>query len=360
MHQAAIRVQELNPGRLASLYRRQFEMSRVTKGETVCCISDLSTRREYIQCAFAAADELGADVYEICVNSIPSWTKVGVPTIGQCKGTLAAVKAADIVVIFHVPLFTRWLKEVMDGGTRVLMIIDAPDDLEQLMSPPGLKEAVKHAEARYRATKEVRVISEAGTDFTYRCGDYPVMSQWGYADEPGHFDHWGAGHIHTFPNEGSANGRVVLAPGDIVILPYCRYVQDPVELTIRDGFITRVEGGLDAKLMRDWLDDNKAGPDDRDPYAVSHLGWGLNPQSLWRSIALNGDEPERSRAAARTFPGNFLFSTGPNTQGGGKRATRGHYDVPMRDCTVLLDNEVVIDKGRLADPKMVVPRLRLA
>jgi 2,5-dihydroxypyridine 5,6-dioxygenase len=35
------------------------------------------------------------------------------------------------------------------------------------------------------------------------------MSQWGYADEPGHFDHWGAGHVHTFPNEGTANGTVV-------------------------------------------------------------------------------------------------------------------------------------------------------
>ena len=50
------------------------------------------------------------------------------------------------MVIFHVPLFTKWLKQVMDGGTRVLMIIDAPDDLEQLMSPKGLKDACKYAE----------------------------------------------------------------------------------------------------------------------------------------------------------------------------------------------------------------------
>jgi 2,5-dihydroxypyridine 5,6-dioxygenase len=359
MQHAAFRAQELNPARLAALYRRQFAMSKVAKGETVACISDLSTRREYIQAAFAAADELGADVYEICVNSVPSWSRVGVPTIGQCKGTLEAVKAADIIVIFHVPLFTKWLKEVMGGGTRVLMIIDAPDDLENLLSPPGLKEAVKHAEARYRATREVRVTSAAGTDFSYRTGDYPVMSQWGYADEPGHFDHWGAGHIHTFPNEGSANGRVVLAPGDIIILPYCRYVQDAVELTVENGFITKIEGGLDAKLMDDWLSDHKESPEDMDPFAVSHLGWGLNPQSLWRSIAQNGDDPERSRAAARTFPGNFLFSTGPNTQGGGKRGTRGHYDVPMRDCTITLDNEVVIERGRLVDPAMVVPRVRI-
>jgi 2,5-dihydroxypyridine 5,6-dioxygenase len=357
---SAVRSTEINPAKLAFLFKKQFEMCKVKPGETVACVSDLSTRREYIEAAFAAAESLGGDVYEMCVNSIPSWTKVGVPTIGKCKGTLEAMKAADIVVIFHVPLFTKWLKEVMDTGTRVLMIIDAPDDLEQLMAPPDLKSALKYAEERYRKTREVRVMSEAGTDFTYSCGEYPVMVQWGYADEPGHFDHWGAGHIHTFPNERSAKGVVVIQPGDIIILPYCRYVQDPIRLEIEDGFITKLEGGLDAKLMRDWLDDGKANAGDRDPYAISHLGWGLNPQARWYGLAMNGDAPERHRASARVFAGNFLFSTGPNSQGGGKRTTRGHYDVPMRDCTVMLDNEVIIDKGKVTDPKMRVERVAMA
>ena len=356
MIQSAFRAQEMNPAKLVQLYRKEFELCRVKKGETIALVSDLATRREYIQAAFAAADDVGADIYELCVNALPSWTKVGVPTIGQCKGTLEAVSAADLVVVFHVPLFTKWLKQVMDGGTRVLMIIDAPDDLEQLMAPPGLKEACKHAESVYKKAKRVRVTSEAGTDLTYQCGEYPVMTQWGYADERGHFDHWGGGHIHTFPNEGSAQGTVVIAPGDIVILPYCRYVTDSVRLTIREGHIVEIDGGIDAKLMRDWLDDGKSSASDRDPYAVSHLGWGMNPQALWYGIALHGDMPERQRAAARTFPGNFLFSTGPNTQGGGKRNTRGHYDVPMRDCTVELDGKVVIERGRIVDDKMRVKR----
>ena len=70
--------------------------------------------------------------------------------------------------------------------------------------------------------------------------------------------------------------------------------------------------------------------------------------------ALYGDDPERSYAATRAFPGNFLFSTGPNNQGGGTRTTRGYYDVPMRDCTVMLDNDVIIDAGRIVDERMVV------
>jgi 2,5-dihydroxypyridine 5,6-dioxygenase len=356
--EAGIRTQELNPGKLTSLYRKQFELCRVGPGQTVAIVSDLGTRREYIQAAFASAEEMGFDIYEMCVNAIPGWTSVGVPTIGQCKGTLEALMAADMVLIFHVPLFSKWLKQVMNHGVRVQMVIDAPDDLYQLQSPPGLKEAVLHAHRLYEKTREVRVTSHAGTDLTYRCGEYPVMSQYGMADEPGRFDHWGVGLLHTFPNEGSAHGRVVIQPGDIVILPYCRYVADRVELEVREGHITRIDGGVDAALMRDWLSEGMTGPEDKDPFAVSHVGWGLNPQCRWDAIALYGDAPERARAAARSFPGNFLFSTGPNTQGGGKRTTRGHYDVPMRGCTVALDGRVVVQDGRLVDPQMIVPRVR--
>ncbi|MDM0047862.1 hypothetical protein [Variovorax sp. J22R115] len=355
--QAAIRTQELNPAKLMSLFRQQFELCRVGPGQTVAIVSDLGTRREYIEAAFAAAQDIGFDIYEMCVNAIPGWTSVGVPTIGKCKGTLEALMAVDMVLIFHVPLFSKWLRDVQAKGVRVQMIIDAPDDLYQLQSPPGLKEAVLHAQSLYRKTREVSVTSQAGTDLTYRCGEYPVMSQYGMADEPGRFDHWGVGLLHTFPNEGSAQGRVVIAPGDIVILPYCRYVQDAIELEIRDGHIVRIEGGLDAALMREWLGEGKVSEGDRDPYALSHLGWGLNPQCRWDSLALHGDAPERSRAAARSFPGNFLFSTGPNTQGGGKRTTRGHYDVPMRNCTIALDGNVVVKDGRVVDPKMVVERV---
>jgi 2,5-dihydroxypyridine 5,6-dioxygenase len=354
----SVRSQEINPAKLTRLFRQQFDLCNIKRGETVAIVSDVSTRRDYIYAAFAAADELGAHIYEMCVNAIPTWTSVGVPTVGQCKGTLEALMLCDMVLIFHVPLFSAWLKQIRDNGVRVQMVIDAPDDLEQLQSPPGLKEAILHSEALYKNTKSVRVTSKAGTDLAYDCGEYPVMSQYGMADAPGRFDHWGAGLIHTFPNEGSTHGSVVLQPGDIVILPYCRYVHDQVRLEIQGGHITAIEGGLDAALMREWLKEGEEFVGDRDPYAISHLGWGLNPQSRWDSIALYGDAPERSRAAARSFPGNFLFSTGPNTQGGGKRSTRGHYDVPMRGCTVALDGRVIIDDGRVVDPNMIVTRVR--
>lgn len=329
-------------------------MCNVKKGETIALLSDISSRREYVYAAFAAASDLGANSYEMCVNEVPSWIKVGIETVGECKGTIEAFEAADMLVCLHIPLFTNWMKRVRQSGTRVLMIIDHPDDLEKLMSPPGLKDAVVHSGKRLEVTKSVRVVSDAGTDFTYECGEFPTMIQYGFADEPGRFDHWGGGHVHTFPNEGSANGTVIVSPGDICVLPYNRYVQDEIRLEIRDGYVRSIDGGLDAKLMTHFLEDNRKSPEDMDGHALSHLGWGLNPQSRWDALALYGDDPERSYASARTFAGNFLFSTGPNNEGGGTRDTKGHYDVPMRDCTVMLDNDVIIEKGVLIDEKMKV------
>src|SRR3984893_18491572 len=237
MHEA------LNHAKLAMLFRREFELCNVRKGETIVLLSDLGARRDYISAAFAAAEDLGADAYEMCVNAMPSWTKVGVPTVGRCKGTLEAIKAADMLVCLHIPLFTRWLKEAHDAGTRVLMVIDAPDELETLMAPPGLKEAVIQAGARLERAKTTHIMRPGGTDLTVKLGEYPTMIQYGFAEMPGRFDHWGAGHVHTFPNEGSANGTVTFKPGDIVVLPYCRYVHDEVRLDIRDGFIRSIEGG---------------------------------------------------------------------------------------------------------------------
>jgi 2,5-dihydroxypyridine 5,6-dioxygenase len=154
--QAGIRTQQLNPAKMASLFKKQFELCRVGPGQTVAIVSDIGTRRDYIHAAFAAADEMGFDIYEMCVNVLPGWTKVGVPTIGKCKGTLEALLKCDMVLIFHVPLFAKWLREVQKEGVRVQMIIDAPDDLEQLQSPPGLKEAVIHAGKVYEQATNIR------------------------------------------------------------------------------------------------------------------------------------------------------------------------------------------------------------
>lgn len=356
MKLAATRPQEFNSGKMPALFRKQLAKCKVMPGETVLLITDLTVRDDYVTSTIAAAEELGAFPYEIRLGGVPSRIRVGADIIGQCKGAMDAIEKADLIVIFHLPIWTTWMGPMLRGGGRILLIEEGPDDLAELMSPDGVKAAAIVARDLLANAKSYRMHRGDGSNLTWESGDFRDFVIWGAADEPGHFDSWGGGMAQMFPKEGSANGRVRLEPGDIIILPYSRYVADPVEITVKDGFMTSIEGGLDSKLISDWLEDNKQFDDDRDPWAVSHMGFGFNPQARWYWNALVGSEPERNRCAARMFPGNFLFSCGPNTLGGGHRKTMGHCDIPMRDCTLEIDGVVVIDKGRFTDPRMNVTR----
>ena len=53
----------LNHAKLAMLFRKEFALCNVQKGETIVLLSDLGARRDYVSAAFAAAEDLGADAY---------------------------------------------------------------------------------------------------------------------------------------------------------------------------------------------------------------------------------------------------------------------------------------------------------
>jgi 2,5-dihydroxypyridine 5,6-dioxygenase len=96
----------------------------------------------------------------------------------------------------------------------------------------------------------MRITSLAGTDVTYRLGVYPTVSEYGYTDTPGRWDHWPAAFVFTGGADDGVDG--VLSPGD-VLLPFNTYVQTPVTLTIEQGFITDIRGGLDAELLSSYI-----------------------------------------------------------------------------------------------------------
>jgi 2,5-dihydroxypyridine 5,6-dioxygenase len=187
----------------------------------------------------------------------------------------------------------------------------------------------------------MHVTSDAGTDLRVWIGEYPILSEWGYSDEPGHWDHWPAGFIATWPNERSGQGSVVLSPGDI-IFPFKSYVREEMRLHIKDGYIREIEGGFDAELLREYMSEFN----DPEAYAVSHLGWGLNPRARWSRLALL-DRQQTNGNDARAFAGNFMFSTGPNTDAGGSRDTLCHLDIPMRKCSVSLDDMPMTVNGKI-------------
>ena len=99
---------------------------------------------------------------------------------------------------------------------------------------------------------------------------------------------------------------------------------------------------MDAELFSSYL----AAWEEPEAYAVSHLGWGMNHACRWDVLPLY-DKADVNGTELRAFAGNFLWSTGANEVAG--RFCRGHFDLPMRNCTVTLDGDPVVVNGVLVD-----------
>jgi 2,5-dihydroxypyridine 5,6-dioxygenase len=228
------------------------------------------------------------------------------------------------------------------------MIVEPPDVLSRMFPRPNLRARVEAGGKRLAKADTLRVANPAGTDITYKLGQYsrtPIL-QYGYTDEPGRWDHFPGGFVYTWPNEGEANGTIVLREGDI-IFPFKEYVRSNIHIDVKDGAIWSIRGGFDADHLKHFMDSWK----DPDAYAMAHIGWGLDEMALWNAISLMNKETAIGQDG-RAFYGNVLWSTGPNTDVGGSRDTPAHLDIAMRGADLFLDNEPIVLAGEVVPEDM--------
>lgn len=334
---------------------RELALCGVREDETVAILSQGDQRLDYANAFLAAARQLGAAAYHVRLpDESPGqvdgvvWA-IGLTQLAANRGAVEALKAADLVIDLMFLLFSREQLEIQASGTRMLLAVEPIDVLARLFPTVELRARVEAAERRLAAAHELRVTSEAGTDLVYALGQYPVMTEYGYTDEPGRWDHWPSGFLFTNGDDGAVNGEVVLAPGDIVIAPFRAYVQDAVRIVVRDGEVADVRGGLSAALLRDYMDEFA---DDPRRHEVAHIGWGLNERARWSRLAT---AQRGFGMEARSFYGNVMFATGPNAELGGTNTSPCHLDIPMRGCSLYLDGEPILLDGEFAVPELCAP-----
>ncbi len=336
------------PKTLRQLFVKQYGLCRLDESETVGVIAELGRKEEYVAAAVEAAHDLGAGALVLTASSLsyPMLPPYDPRGAGREVGALlAGAGECDLVIdatvggLIHSDVRTR----ITGNGKRMLFVAEPPDVLERLMGDEALKDAVLRAGQVLRRGARLRVTSEAGTGLTADISDdaLPITHQWGFVDEPGRWDHWPSGFVACFPSDGSAQGTIVLQPGDALV-PFNRYVSQPVRIEVRDGFIVDLRGdGIDAANLRDYFDSWH----DPDARALSHMGWGLHPSASWAALDVY-DGRRIYGQELRSAPGNFMWSTGSNRFAG--RETPAHLDIPMRGCTLRIDDQVVVEHGRLA------------
>ena len=326
-----------------------FALCGVKAGDTAAVLSESQSRPVNVHLAELALQRLGARAFHVVLTTPKLTAPVPIRSTGASDAidglapVVHALAATSFVADLTVEglLHAAELPQILAGGARVLMVSNEhPEVLERCLPNASLEPKVKAGMKMLRAAKLMQVKSAAGTDLTINLAGSQVGGGWGYTARPGTISHWPGGLCLAFPAQGSVNGRLLMAEGD-VNLTFKRYLEKPIELIIDNDYVTRINGsGLDADLMRSYF----AAWGDQEAYAVSHVGWGMNPTARWDSMAFY-DKNDFNGTELRAFAGNFLYSTGANEVA--KRHTLGHFDLPLRGCTVDLDGELVVDAGQL-------------
>ncbi len=339
-------------GKWIEMFVRTFRLCRIQEDDIVAILSETQSRDVNVRLSELALAQIGARAFHLTIPTpklsaqVPVRSTGSSPVIGGMAPVIDALAGAHTVIDCTVEglLHAKELRQILGKGARVFMISNEhPEVLERCQPDPALRPIVDAAKERLARATEMTVRSQAGTDLRVKVAGAPVRGAAGFVDQPGQVAYWPAGLCLCFPLERSVNGRVVLDEGD-VNLTFKRYIEKPVELIIENDFVVEIGGkGLDADLLRSYY----AAWNDPIAYGVSHVGWGLNPGARWDALTMY-DKTQVNGTELRAFAGSFLISTGANDFAG--RFTEGHFDFPMRNCTVALDGEVVVDEGRLVAP----------
>ena len=343
-------------GKWIDCFERVFALCKIASGDVVAILSETQSWQTNVELAELALQRLGARPFHVVVptprleSPVPIRSTGASNAVQQLEPVIKALASSVAVIDLTVEgmLHSLELAEILAGGTRLYMISNEhPEVLERLMPNPALRAKVEAGAAMMRSAREMRVLSEAGTDLVVDMRQAArIGGNWGLAEAPGSVSHWPGGLCACYPREGAVNGIVVMDAGD-VNLTFKRYLERPITLRVEKDFIMSIEGkGTDAELMRAYF----AAWNDRNAYATAHLGWGMNPDARWEALTMY-DRAHVNGTELRVFAGNFLFSTGANKFA--NRFTLGHFDLPMRNCSVLIDGVPVVEKGRL------VPELAL-
>lgn len=345
------------PATMDACFRHVLQLCGVAPGQRVAVLSEGDLAQDYSETFLRQAAALGAETARVNVgagdNAGPGAriANLGASTLGADQASMRTLCEADLVIDLMLLLFSREQLAIQAAGARMLMVVEPFEILSRLLPTRAQRARVEAAERRLAAATTLRFTNDLGTDVRYELealtGPPPacILTEYGYTDTPGRWDHWPSGFLASTGTARGVEGRVVMAPGDI-ILPWKEMLDEPVTFDIRDGMVRAIGGGEQARRLNAYIE----GFDDPRAWAVSHIGWGLNEHARWVA-----DVPGIAMES-RAYYGNVLFSTGPNTEFGGSNDTPCHLDLPMRGCSLWLDDELIVERGDLVPPDLRATR----
>jgi len=323
-------------GDLTAVFRHQLQACTLAPGEVCACITDTSWNPAYAAACMSAATNLGAQTFQ----TVFGWNA---PPFE--RALKAVCDAADLIVYMtaHTLHYRDEVRQALARGARVLCCMEPPHVLDRLRFDPEVQQRALAGAALLETARRIGITSHVGTDLTMDKTDRTGLANYGAADKPGHLDFWGLGAVQAAQIEGTTEGRLVLDVGDCVF-HLGRYVESPVTIDLERGRIVRIDGGLDARLIRDELE--SAG---ENAFLAGHMAWGVDARARWTQPITQTPDTGGGGADIESFAGAVQVQIGSNDDVcfGGTIRARAHLGLCLRGASLSLDGRSVISDGTI-------------
>lgn len=212
--------------RAVDVLARQLELCRAASGRPAVVLADGDTDPALLNAVVRALDKIGA---------VP---KTVIPSMG---GTNVGLTPPDIVVSL-LNSHSEAVETLVPSNSRVLSVVaHNTGELRAVVPHVGLSRRVKRGLELLEAGQQLHVGDDNGTNLQIGLKGARRWMHDGMATAPGRSAEWPRGMIGTAPALGTAQGTVVMSPGDIW-LPMGWYARSSVVLTFEGGRMVSIEG----------------------------------------------------------------------------------------------------------------------
>lgn len=237
-----------------------------------------------------------------------------------------AVLAITSLSITH----TKARREATAAGVRVATMPGITEDmLVRTMTADyqTIAEKTQYVAQLLTQASVARVTTEAGTDITLPIAGITAIPSTGLIRERGQWGNLPSGEAYLMPEEGKAEGVVVI---DGALAGIGR-LREPVRVVVKGGMAVAVEGGEQARQFAAQLE--AAGPLARN---VAELGVGTNPKAQITGLILEDEK----------VLGTVHIAFGNNVSMGGTVDVPFHVDGILTKPSLWLDGQPLLLQGK--------------
>ena len=334
-------------------YLRRPLVANITKGKRVLVLSDFDHDPRVWQAVMTILADIGADATLSLFDRRPAdyYDPPSAVVEAMMKSDFN-ILLASTGMLHSSASFNAMAAGIpsicMDGGMTLEMFQSGAvtDDMKMI----ALRKHYVSKNVFGPDPKMCRVTSAYGTDFTYSVDGritcpplpgpnfdpYKIINFAKDENRPGNnllYYLFPTGEFNVAPAEGSANGRLVID----LTMHHIGRIYSPIELTVKDGRVISIDGGADARILKDYLD---VYGDDNAYLCPAEASVGVNAKAVVRGI----------QREDKNIWGTLHFGLGTNVDVGGTIKSKIHMDGVVLHPTLEVDGVVKIERGKFLVP----------